>query len=103
MPEGASFDRYLSGNYPDSFFAIPTDENELLKIITHMKSTHTAGHDNICSKILIAIADEIVKPLAYCINLSLSTGIVPKGTKLARIMPIFKTGDVNNLSNYRPI
>ena len=68
-----------------------------------MKSTHTVGHDNICSKILIAIADEIVKPLAHCINLSFSTGIVPKGMKLARIMPIFKTGAVNTLSNYRPI
>ena len=101
VPEGASFDDYLTGNFPESFFANPTDKNELLKIIMNLKSTHTAGHDNICSKILIAIADEIVEPLAHCINLS--TGIVPKGTKLARIMPIFKTGDANSLSNYRPI
>ena len=89
VPEGASFDYYLSGDYPNSFSARPTNKDELHKIIMHMKNMHTAGHDNICSKILIAIADEIVEPLAHCINLSLSTGIVPLGTKLARIMPIF--------------
>jgi len=50
-----------------------------------------------------AIANIIAQPLAHCIKLSLSTGIVPKMTKIAKIIPIFKVGDRNEMSNYRPI
>ncbi len=69
----------------------------------NMKSTYAAGVDNICSKILKAIANIIIDPLVYCLNLSLSTGFVPKMAKIARVVPVFKSGDKNNLSNYRPI
>lgn len=30
-------------------------------------------------------------------------GIVPKRAKIARIIPVFKSGDKNDMSNYRPI
>ena len=59
----------------------PTDSSELLKIILDLKSLYTAGVDGICSKIMKAIANVIIEPLAYCINLSLLTGTVPKTDK----------------------
>lgn len=68
-----------------------------------MKSSHTAGVDGICSKILKAIVNEIVEPLVYSFSLSLLCGVVPKMTKVARIIPVFKSGDKNNMHNYRPI
>ncbi len=81
----------------------PTDGTELLRIITDLKSSHTAGVDGMCSKIMKAIGSAIVEPLAHCINLSLSTGTVPKMTKIAKIIPIFKSSDKNDMCNYRPI
>ena len=44
-----------------------------------------------------------VKPLTYIINKSLAEGIFPNELKLARVVPIFKTGDPSSISNYRPI
>ena len=45
----------------------------------------------------------ILEPLAHCINLSLTTGVVPKMAKIAKVIPIFKSGDKKIMSNYRPI
>ena len=39
----------------------------------------------------------------YVCNTSLSQGIFPDEMKIARIIPLFKSGDKQNVSNYRPI
>ena len=48
-------------------------------------------------------SDIISKPLMYLINLSLEKGIFPNNLKTAKIIPIFKAGDVDIFTNYRPI
>ena len=45
----------------------------------------------------------ISAPLARVINNSFSQGIVPDSTKVAKVLPLFKSGDQTLLSNYRPI
>ena len=45
----------------------------------------------------------ITKPLAYIINLSLQSGSVPIEWKAAKIIPLFKSGSMVELDNYRPI
>ena len=45
----------------------------------------------------------IVKPLKHIFNNSLQKGVFPYSMKIARVIPIFKTGDVQEFSNYRPI
>ena len=47
--------------------------------------------------------DIISEPLMYIINLSLAQGIVPKQMKIARVTPIYKSGDHALFTNYRPI
>lgn len=71
--------------------------------VKNFRSSYTAGENEICGKILKAIAFNNMEPLTYCINLSLLAGIVPKRTKIARIKPVFKSGDKNDMCNYRPI
>ena len=44
-----------------------------------------------------------MKPLTYIINKSIEEGIFPNELKLARVVPIFKTGNPSSISNYRPI
>ena len=41
--------------------------------------------------------------LSYICNTSLGQGIFPDVMKIARIIPLFKSGDKQNVSNYRPI
>ena len=42
-------------------------------------------------------AENIIIPVTHIINLSLSNGIVPTEMKIAKVIPIFKSG------NYQPI
>ena len=39
----------------------------------------------------------------HIFNLSFKQGIFPKKLKIARVIPVFKSGDDTNISNYRPI
>ena len=39
----------------------------------------------------------------HVVNLSLNSGIVPDQIKIARVLPLFKSGDDSVFSNYRPI
>jgi len=49
------------------------------------------------------MAEWLVDPLVYIFNLSLSTGIIPNNFKTAKVIPVFKKGDPQLPSNYRPI
>ena len=45
----------------------------------------------------------IAAPLAYIINLSLSSGMYPAQWKNAKIIPVYKSGSISELNNYRSI
>ncbi len=47
--------------------------------------------------------DSILIPFKHIINLSFSTGIIPSQLKIAKVVPIYKSGDPRLLNNYRPI
>ena len=49
------------------------------------------------------IINEIATVLSHIFNRSLLTGIVPSQLKIAKVNPIFKSGDNQVFSNYRPI
>ena len=45
----------------------------------------------------------ISESLCDIFNLSIATGCFPDSWKIARVAPIFKSGQTNDRSNYRPI
>ena len=47
--------------------------------------------------------DKILEPLTEIINLSLESGCFPDALKIAKVLPIFKSGDPERFENYRPI
>ena len=47
--------------------------------------------------------DILELPLLHIFNQSLITGKFPEGMKIAKVTPIFKSGDKENVTNYRPI
>ena len=68
-----------------------------------MKPKMSSGPDKISSRLLKDIFPIIAVPLRHVFNLSLQTGYIPVEFKIAKVVPIFKSGDVHSFTNYRPI
>ncbi len=49
------------------------------------------------------IGNAIASPLSHIFNLSLNSGKFPSKLKQCRVIPIFKSGNVMECDNYRPI
>ena len=84
-------------------FMLQTDEVEVRNIITSMKGKTSSGHDHLSSKCIQTIKNSICKPLSIIKNKSFETGLIPKSMKIAKVIPIYKCKDKNEMSNYRPI
>ena len=52
-----------------------------------------AGYDNISISVVKSTIDIISIPLTHIINLSISSGVVPRELKIASVIPLFKSGD----------
>ena len=93
---------YLKRRIPNSFFCEPATDSEIHSIFREMKCT-SPGWDNMIPKVLKSVSDVIVAPLTYVLNLSLAQGVVPSELKIARVTPIYKSGDNQLCINYRPV
>ena len=78
--------------------------NRLTKLYNMCDVKSDCLHRLVVFSIVYAIGiDEYIEPLTHLINESLRTGICPSELKLARVVPIFKSGDPSLLTNFRPI
>ena len=44
-----------------------------------------------------------IESLTYIMNMSLQMGVFPNEWKIAKVVPLHKGGDLNDVNNYRPI
>ena len=68
-----------------------------------LKRKKAIGLDQLPSSLLKDSANEIAIPLAHIINLSLNSTSIPTSWKRAKVIPVFKNGSAEDVSNYRPI
>lgn len=71
-----------------------------LSNLLRVKSTDLNGLDMAMVK---NITECVVTPLTHICNQSLQTGVFPSNMKTAKVIPIYKAGDRQELSNYRPV
>jgi len=76
---------------------------KLKKIMKSLRTKNTCGYDEISNCIIKLTAPFIISPLTYICNAVLSTGIFPDRLKYAVVKRIFKEGNKQEISNYRPI
>ena len=99
----AYFLRKSDRNYTNSLFFEPIHQEELINTVKLLKPKSSMGHDNISTKLLKYSIMHLAMPLTHIFNLSLTSGTVPNNMKIAKVVPIFKSGDNKQFNNYRPI
>ena len=82
-------------NYPLSF-------DKFEKAVKSLRRNKAAGYDNINSNIVIECFNEIKRVLFKIFRTSIAQSKFPDSIKIAKVTPLFKSGDQTNVSNYRP-
>ena len=77
-----------------------------MKIVKTFKSLNLNMTEDLWGtsvKVIYHILESIAPHLALIYNLCISEGVFPDLMKLSKVIPLFKSGDLNDVSNFRPI
>ena len=87
----------------DSLFLKPITEQEIITYISQLNNNKSTI-STCCPTKFIKLAANIIAPsLAKIFNLCIQDGIFPDKLKISEVIPIFKKGDNQDLTNHRPI
>ena len=78
-------------------------EQDVIDVLNILDPNKAVGPDIISNKMLIAVKNEVAKPLSLLFNKSFQCKIFPNNWKIAFIIPLFKRGDKSLPSNYRSV
>ena len=101
-PTQNSFEDYLT-NFDKSIDSTELSFEEFKTAFKNLKRNKASGADDLNCNIIIDAYDYIKVPLFKIFQSSLREGIFPDALKIAKVTPIFKSGDTTSLGNYRPI
>ena len=93
----------MPNNILQSFYFLPCTPNEIEEIVKNFAPKTSADADGMRMSILKRVIHIISEPLAIIFNSSLETGVFPDKMKVARVVPVYKSGNINSFANYRPI
>ena len=80
----------------------PVTPEEITKLTKEFKDS-ALGYDAIKMKPIQVVISEILSPLTYVLNLSISNSIFPEILNIANVIPLYKKDDPMIFSNYRPV
>ena len=98
-----SVTRYLIDRVSSSIFLEPVDKKEIISTINLLPMKKSVGHDNIPVTFIKLVVKIIAPFLVKVINGSFELGMFPNILKIAKVIPIYKSGDKEIVNNYRPI
>ena len=96
------FESYLHKRVSSCLFLSPTTATKIFHQINSLKNSKSCGHDEESSYFL-KVAANILASLSYFFNTCFTLGIFPGCLKIAKVIPVFKSGSKTDTTNYRPI
>ena len=79
-----------------------TNDN-ILKAVSSIKMKNSEGDDRIPQRIIIDGINILLRPLTVLFGKIYETKEIPEQWKLAKITPVHKKGNKDEISNYRPV
>jgi len=86
-----------------SFSKCPVTESEVLEAMSMLKAKKSEDFNGVSMLLLKNFINMLSALLKHIFNCSLSTRRVPLQFKIAKVIPLFKSGDSTQPDNYRPI
>lgn len=86
-----------------SIFLRPTNANEVIDIIKELNAKKSCGPDNFPACVFKNNATTFSYIIVDLFNKMLQQGVFPDCLKIAKVIPVYKSGDASDPSNFRPI
>ena len=96
----ADYHKFLKNRVSDSIFLSDIESHEIDTIINNLNPNKSS---DISPRILKMFKHSLSPILTNVFNNCMYAGIFPNELKIARVFPLFKSGDKNDITNYRPI
>ena len=94
---------YLKKRNDSSMFLGPVDVNEVLKTVNSCNSKTSTDCDEMSMSLVKNIIYDVITPFTYICNLSFEKSVFPDKMKVAKVVPLYKSGSHNHFTNYRPV
>src|SRR5690606_25190499 len=95
-----SFRKYKPNiDIPNSFYLETTNYAEVFEVISKLKPKKSTGQDGINSIVIQKSAEKMSKPLSILINYIFKTKTFPEVLKMAKVVPVYKKNNKNDLNN----
>ena len=98
-----SYRDFLTNRLLEDFIFSDCDTDEVINIISSLKTNKVYGPHSIPTNLLQSMKTEISITLKNIFNLSLRSGVHPYILRIAKTIPVYKKGSRLVVSNYRPI
>lgn len=98
-----SYTQYLPSPSLGSFVWEDINDREVYKELMKLKSNKKSSLEGYNTSVIADTALYIARPLQHIFNLSYGRSKVPEKFKMAKVIPLFKKGEITDPGNYRPI
>ena len=103
-PENNDVLQYMKyRKYVNSMFLHDVNKKEILDVIKSFGNKTSTDYNGMNMFILKKMTDFIVDPLLHICNLSFSKGVFPDAMKIAKVIPLFISGDKHVFYYYKPV
>ena len=99
-PPADDFRKFLGARCTNSILLYDIEPDEIVKIISSFNNNKSS---DLCVRAIKHVRHEIAPVLSTLFNDCMLAGIFPAELKIAKVIPLFKSGKRHVLSNYRPI
>ena len=103
QPENVSIYQNMPQMNENTMFLSDISEKELIRVVNNFKRKSSTDCHNINMSIIKDTVKQISKPLSHICNKSFENRTFPDKMKIAKVVPIFKAGERNSFTNYRPV
>ena len=95
--------QFMNDRNGNSIFLHGVNKKEMLDVIKSFANKTPTDYNGMNMFILWKITNPIVDPFLHICNISFSKGVFPDALKIARVIPLFKSGDRHVFTNYRTV